>query len=355
MLGTWRRYSCLEVSRPAIPRRQLLIMASANAQANDVAHTVKVSARQGSRCASELPHSTAAAPIRMAGTPPQPTWAVPPAEDRRGVGDPLCQVRRGHLDQRRDDTQVQIRDDERRDQQEHADADGNRFLAPDAHRSQAYGLVDALTATPVVWHSPRVSAQPAVAPAGVVTFPSVVTAEGSTRRWEDDASAMRSALAEHDEVLRRAISAHGGYLFKHTGDGVCAAFASPKSAGTPRLPRSGNWSCRYAWVLRPAKLSFAFRTTRHGAQSCGAGDGRRPRRPGPGGRFDRAAAHWSRACRSGPAPIARPARADRRLPGSCTRPALGVPAAAYADPARRQHSTAGVDLHRSRSRASEGC
>jgi predicted ATPase len=41
---------------------------------------------------------------------------------------------------------------------------------------------------------------------------------------------MRVALAAHDEVLRKAIEAHGGWLFKHTGDGVCAAFASPRSA-----------------------------------------------------------------------------------------------------------------------------
>jgi predicted ATPase len=54
--------------------------------------------------------------------------------------------------------------------------------------------------------------------------------EGSTRRWEADAESMRAALAAHDEVLRRAVEAHGGWLFKHTGDGVCAAFASPGSA-----------------------------------------------------------------------------------------------------------------------------
>ena len=54
--------------------------------------------------------------------------------------------------------------------------------------------------------------------------------EGSTRRWEKDADGMRLALAAHDEVLRSAIEAHGGWLFKHTGDGVCAAFASPRSA-----------------------------------------------------------------------------------------------------------------------------
>ena len=41
---------------------------------------------------------------------------------------------------------------------------------------------------------------------------------------------MRVALSAHDEVLRKAIEAHGGWLFKHTGDGVCAAFASPRSA-----------------------------------------------------------------------------------------------------------------------------
>ncbi len=54
--------------------------------------------------------------------------------------------------------------------------------------------------------------------------------EGSTRRWEKDAELMRKALAAHDEVLRSAIEGHGGWLFKHTGDGVCAAFASPRSA-----------------------------------------------------------------------------------------------------------------------------
>jgi class 3 adenylate cyclase len=47
--------------------------------------------------------------------------------------------------------------------------------------------------------------------------------EGSTRRWEADAESMRAAVAAHYEVLRRAIEAHGGWLFKQTGDGVCAS------------------------------------------------------------------------------------------------------------------------------------
>ena len=69
----------------------------------------------------------------------------------------------------------------------------------------------------------------AAAPSGVVTF-LFTDVEGSTRRWEADADAMRVALAAHDEVLRSAIEAHAGFLFSHTGDGVAAAFTSPRSA-----------------------------------------------------------------------------------------------------------------------------
>ena len=69
----------------------------------------------------------------------------------------------------------------------------------------------------------------AAAPSGVVTF-LFSEVEGSTRRWEADAAAMRAALMAHDEVLRSSIEAHDGFLFSHTGDGVVAAFASPKCA-----------------------------------------------------------------------------------------------------------------------------
>jgi class 3 adenylate cyclase len=69
----------------------------------------------------------------------------------------------------------------------------------------------------------------AAAPSGVVTF-LFTDVEGSSRRWEADADGMRAALAAHDALLRTAIEAHGGFMFKHTGDGVCAAFASPRSA-----------------------------------------------------------------------------------------------------------------------------
>jgi class 3 adenylate cyclase len=66
-------------------------------------------------------------------------------------------------------------------------------------------------------------------PSGVVTF-LFTDIEGSTRRWEADADAMRAALVAHDDVLRTAIEKHEGFLFSHTGDGVVAAFSSPSCA-----------------------------------------------------------------------------------------------------------------------------
>jgi class 3 adenylate cyclase len=69
----------------------------------------------------------------------------------------------------------------------------------------------------------------AAAPSGVVTF-LFTDVEGSTRRWEADADGMRKALAAHDNALRSAIEANEGFVFSTTGDGMVAAFPSPRSA-----------------------------------------------------------------------------------------------------------------------------
>jgi predicted ATPase len=70
---------------------------------------------------------------------------------------------------------------------------------------------------------------PVAVPSGTVTF-LFTDIEGSTRRWEADPVEMRALLEGHDKVLREAIEARGGWLFKHTGDGVCAAFPSATPA-----------------------------------------------------------------------------------------------------------------------------
>ena len=68
-----------------------------------------------------------------------------------------------------------------------------------------------------------------VVPSGTVTF-LFSDIEGSSVEWERDAEAMRSALADHDEQLRRAIGTCRGVVVKHTGDGVMAVFEHPGDA-----------------------------------------------------------------------------------------------------------------------------
>ena len=66
-------------------------------------------------------------------------------------------------------------------------------------------------------------------PTGTVTF-LFTDIEGSTTRWEQHREAMQAALARHDAILRQAIEAHGGHVFKTVGDAFYAAFATTPDA-----------------------------------------------------------------------------------------------------------------------------
>jgi predicted ATPase/class 3 adenylate cyclase len=66
-------------------------------------------------------------------------------------------------------------------------------------------------------------------PAGTVTF-LFSDIEGSTQLWERYPDSMPSALAHHDSLMREAIEAQRGYVFKTAGDGFCAAFATAPDA-----------------------------------------------------------------------------------------------------------------------------
>jgi class 3 adenylate cyclase len=82
-------------------------------------------------------------------------------------------------------------------------------------------------------------------PAGTVTF-LFTDIEGSTRMWEDDAPAMRAALARHDEILQSTIEDHGGYVFKTVGDAFCCTFSTAPDAleaalETQRLLLKEQW------------------------------------------------------------------------------------------------------------------
>ncbi len=94
---------------------------------------------------------------------------------------------------------------------------------------------------------------------GLVTF-LFTDIEGSSRLWDEQPAAMRTVLAHHDALVREAIEAHGGHVFKTIGDAFCAAFSSataavaaaataqaglqgeewsawPESDGSPEMPR----------------------------------------------------------------------------------------------------------------------
>ena len=60
-------------------------------------------------------------------------------------------------------------------------------------------------------------------PSGTVTF-LFTDVEGSTRRWEQDSVAMRTAIERHFAILDEAIRAHNGVRFKTIGDAIQAAF-----------------------------------------------------------------------------------------------------------------------------------
>ena len=54
--------------------------------------------------------------------------------------------------------------------------------------------------------------------------------ESSTQHWEQQRAAMPETLRRHDELLRTAIEARGGYVFKTVGDEFCAAFSRASDA-----------------------------------------------------------------------------------------------------------------------------
>lgn len=70
--------------------------------------------------------------------------------------------------------------------------------------------------------------------------------EGSTRLWEEHATAMGVALAQHDRLLRECVEARGGKVIKTTGDGMLAVFAEPVAAvdgalAAQRALRDATW------------------------------------------------------------------------------------------------------------------
>src|ERR1700716_3875824 len=71
--------------------------------------------------------------------------------------------------------------------------------------------------------------KPESLPTGTVTF-LFTDVEGSTQRWETRRAEMALAVARHDKLMRKAVSRHGGFVFKTMGDAFCVAFRQPQDA-----------------------------------------------------------------------------------------------------------------------------
>jgi predicted ATPase/class 3 adenylate cyclase len=84
--------------------------------------------------------------------------------------------------------------------------------------------------------------------------------EGSTRTWEREPEAMHQWLARHDRIVADAITAHGGQVFKHTGDGLCAVFGSAADAARAALDAQIGLAAAGPSSIGPLRARVALHT-----------------------------------------------------------------------------------------------
>jgi len=92
---------------------------------------------------------------------------------------------------------------------------------------------------------------------GVLTF-LFTDIEGSSRLWEQDPVAMRSALARHDTLLCDAIERHGGCVFKKWGDQVCGVFGVGPSAIAAAVEAQQALQCDASPTVGPLRVRMAL-------------------------------------------------------------------------------------------------
>ena len=185
------------------------------------------------------------------------------------------------------------------------------------------------------------------APSGVVTF-LFTDIEGSTRRWRGRPRRDARALAVHDEALRQTVAGHGGSLFKHTGDGVCAAFGSPRAAvdAAVAAQRSLALPVRMG-IAEPGEAElrdgdYFGAVLDRAARLMAAGHGG----PGPARWSNGRADDRCRPGRVGPQTLTGSCSASGRLSSRWQRVDNRVPAAEHAGPGAGKPSLADDVVHR---------
>jgi predicted ATPase/class 3 adenylate cyclase len=97
------------------------------------------------------------------------------------------------------------------------------------------------------------------APSGTVTF-LFTDIEGSTRLWQADEAAMRSALSRHDQLLRKVIAEHEGTVFSAMGDGMAAAFGSASAAVDAALAAQRSMEAEPWPTATPLRVRMGLHT-----------------------------------------------------------------------------------------------
>jgi len=96
-------------------------------------------------------------------------------------------------------------------------------------------------------------------PSGTVTF-LFTDIEGSTQLWEQHPQVMPAAIERHNAILKTAITAHSGTVFKLVGDAVYAAFASTPDALAAALAAQRALA-NEPWALpTPLRVRMALHT-----------------------------------------------------------------------------------------------
>ena len=96
-------------------------------------------------------------------------------------------------------------------------------------------------------------------PSGTVTF-LFTDVEGSTRRWEQDSVAMRTAIERHFALLDEAINANNGVRFKIIGDAVQAAFPTALDAVLAAVAAQRALVAEDWGALGPVRVRMALHT-----------------------------------------------------------------------------------------------
>jgi predicted ATPase/class 3 adenylate cyclase len=96
-------------------------------------------------------------------------------------------------------------------------------------------------------------------PSGTVTF-LFTDIEGSTRLWEQYPQAMPDALARHDALMRQAIAAAAGVVYKVIGDAFQAAFTTAPAACAAALAAQRALTCETWGEVGAVPVRMALHT-----------------------------------------------------------------------------------------------